>query len=599
MPLRDNLLGRSPADKRDEREELGFVRHPAVRWLSPGLLAKSGVEVLVSGTFGKFADKREIQREPQIGLDHGAATGDVWVDYLSDTGDGWYATYTMAWLLAQPSLEFDGETLPRASILLLGGDQVYPTAEPVAYEDRFIGPFAAALPKTDASEKPELYAIPGNHDWYDGLASFLRVFCAREGRIGDWCTRQRRSYFAIRLPNDWWIWAIDIQLDTYIDDVQLDYFRTQQVKPDDKIVLMTAKPAWVKALPGRVEPASWRYLSYFEERVVRASGAHLALTITGDIHHYARYEPAGPGAAAEPTRLTAGGGGAYLSGTHTLVPELHLRSLDHDDSESVTYTRAQVYPRDEDSRRLSNGVAGLARHNPSFAGLMGALYVLLGMAMLGALNAGADAIHETATGDGFLGFLAASAGGLSLIIVALLLGGIFGGTDIVPSALEQKVRVVRATKLARLAFAALHTVAHVAIASLVLWLVLALVGDHPWAIWLLGLAALFAAGAALGATVFGLALLAVHKLRGSKSPANANLVFTAQSIPDYKNLVRMRFGADGSLTLYPLGVDRVGRDWDYTPEHAPGPKFTPRGATPRVRPIDGPLAYDTTGRRIG
>ena len=595
MPLTDKLRGRSPAEKRDEREELGFVRQPAVRWLSPGLLAKSGVEVLVSGTFGKFADKREIQREPQLGMDYRAATGDVWVDYLSDTGDGWEATYTMAWLLAQESLDFDGEPLPRGQILLLGGDQVYPSANAIAYEDRFIGPFAAALPKSDAVEKPELYALPGNHDWYDGLASFLRVFCARGGRIGDWCTRQRRSYFALRLPNNWWIWAIDIQLDTYIDDVQLDYFLTQEVAPGDKVILMTAKPAWVKSVPGRVEPESWRYLSYFEERVVRASGAHLALTITGDIHHYARYEPRDE--PEEPTRLTAGGGGAYLSGTHTLYPELHVRSLDSEESETVTYSLAEVYPRAADSRRLSNGVLQLARLNPSFAGLIGGLYVLLGMAMLGALNGGADGLYETATANGFSGLLAAAAGGMSLVVVALLFGATFGSLDLVPNPLEQKMGVVRATKLARLAVALAHAAIHVLIATLVLWLVLKVVGDHPLAIWALGLAALFAAGVALGATVWGFFMLVVHKVRGSKAWRNANEVFTAQSIPDYKNLVRMRFAADGSVTLYPLGVDRTGRAWDYTPEAAPAPTFSPRGARPVAHAIDGPLEFDRSGRR--
>ncbi len=597
MPLRDKLRERSPADERAEREQLGFVRRPAVRWLSPGLLAKSGVEVLVSGTFGKFADKREIQREPQLGLDYSATPGDLWVDYLSDTGDGWEATYTMAWLLAQESLDFDGQALPRGRILLLGGDQVYPTAEPAAYEDRFIGPFAAALPKSDAVDKPDLYAIPGNHDWYDGLASFLRVFCAREGRIGDWRTRQRRSYFALKLPNDWWVWGIDIQLDTYIDDVQLDYFLTQQVKPGDKIVLMTAKPAWIKAVPGRVEPESWRYLSYFEERVVRAGGAHLALTITGDIHHYARYEPRD--APDEPTRVTAGGGGAYLSGTHTLYPELHVRSLDHDESQTITYERAEVYPRAVDSRRLSNGVLNLARLNPSFAGLIGGLYVLLGMTMLGALNAGAGGLFATATADGFSGFLAAATGGMSLVIVALLFAATFGGLDLVPDPLEQNRNVVRATKLARLAVALIHTAVHLLIATVALWLMVELVGDHPLLIWALGLVALFAAGFALGATVWGFFMLAVHRVRGSKAWRNANEVFTAQSIPDYKNLVRMRFGADGSLTLYPLGCDRIGRDWDHTPASAPAPKFSPRGAAPVAHPIDGPLVFDSSGRRAG
>ena len=163
MPLKDRLRSRTASDLREERDELGFIRQPEVRWLSPGLLARAGVEVAVSGTFGKFADKREIQREPQDPLDY-SSVGELWIDYLSDTGDGWDATYTMAWLLAQPSLPFGDEELPRGSILLLGGDQVHPTAGPETYEDRFIGPFAAALPQTDAPQGPELYALPGNHD---------------------------------------------------------------------------------------------------------------------------------------------------------------------------------------------------------------------------------------------------------------------------------------------------------------------------------------------------------------------------------------------------------------------------------------------------
>ena len=596
MPLKDKLPGRSPGDLRDEREALGFVRQRAVRWLSPGLLMKSGVEVVVSGTFGKFADKREIQREPQDGLDYSAAN-ELWVDYLSDTGDGWDATYTMAWLLAQEHLEFDGEPLPRGKVLLLGGDEVYPLADAIAYEDRFIGPFAAALPKSGAVDKPELYALPGNHDWYDGLVSFLRVFCTREGRIGDWVTRQRRSYFGVKMPHDWWVWAVDIQLDTYLDDGQLDYFRSLPVKPGDKIILMTAKPAWIKALPGRVEPASWRYLSYFEERVVRASGGRLVLTITGDIHHYARYEPAGANAADAPTRLTAGGGGAYLSGTHTLYDELQLRSLDHDAAHTVTYTREEIYPRAQDSKRLSRGIVKLALLNPSFAGMLGAFYAVLGLAMLGALNSGAGSLFANATADGFSGLLTGAAGGASLIIAVMLFAGIFGGTDIVPSALEKSAVVARATTLARLAMALLHVAVHLAIVALVLWAVLQAIGDHPLAIWAVGLVALFVAGAALGATVFGMSLFAIHKMRGVKAWENANQVFTGQSIPDYKNLVRMRFAADGSLTLYPLGVDRVGRDWDHTPAEAPAPLFTPRGAAPAVHAIDVPLRYDASGRR--
>lgn len=593
--LKDDLRSRTAADLRLERDELGFVRQPQVRWLSPGLLARSGIEVVVSGTFGKFADKREIQREPQEDLDFSAETGDLWIDYLSDTGDGWEATYTMAWLLAQPALQAGDETLPRGRILLLGGDEVYPSATPEQYEDRFIGPFAAALPRSEHPAKPELYALPGNHDWYDGLASFLRVFCTRDGRIGDWRTRQRRSYFAIRLPNGWWIWAIDIQLDTYIDDVQLDYFLAQQVAPGDKVILMTAKPAWVKAVPDRTEPASWRYLSFFEERVVRAKGARLALTITGDQHHYARYEPtAGAGAADAPTRITAGGGGAYLSPTHTLRETLDLRSLDHD--ASVTCERAEIYPREAQSRRLSNGILKLARLNPSFAGLMGAVYVLLGLAMLAALNAGERPLLDAV--DGFARFLSEATGGMSIVLALLLFGGLFGGTDIKADALETKRGRRGATRVAKLLVALVHTLVHLLLAAAVVYLGASLAPDGaPLVAWIAGVVLLFAVGAAVGSTVFALVLLAIHRVRGPKAPAAANQVFTGQSIADHKNMVRMRFAADGSVTLYPLGVDRIGRHWRYEGRQAGGSRFEPRGAPPRVHPIDGPLTFDASGRR--
>lgn len=590
--LKDKLRGRTAADLRAERDELGFVRRPAVRWLSPGVLARSGVEVVVSGTFGRFADKRELQREPQDGLDYSAVRGDIWVDYLSDTGDGWEATYTMAWLLAQPALEAADETLPRGRILVLGGDEVYPSATPEQYEDRFIGPFASALPKSGHADKPDLYALPGNHDWYDGLVSFLRVFCAREGRIGDWRTRQRRSYFAIRLPNDWWIWAIDIQLDTYIDDVQLDYFLSQQVAAGDKVILMTAKPAWVKAVAHRPEPSSWRYLSYFEERVVRARGARLTLVLTGDRHHYARYEPVGGDDA--PTRITAGGGGAYLSPTHTLPQSIELRSLDHD--KSVPYERAEIYPRDSDSRRLSNGILRLAPLNPSFAALLGAIYVLFGLAMLGALKAGGGALLDA--GDGFGGFLSEAAGAMTIVLALALFGAIFGGTDIKPDALETSGPRRRATQLAKVLVALAHTLVHLLLAAALVYLAASIApAGAPRVAWLLSVVALFAAGFAIGSTVFALVLLAVHRIRGPKAPEAANQVFTGQSIGDYKNLVRMRFASDGSLTLHPLGVDRIGRDWRYEGRREDGARFEPRGAAPQAQPIDGPLKFDASGRR--
>ncbi len=622
MPLKDNLRKRSADDLRHERDQLGgWIRQPEVRWLDPSILAKAGVEVAVSSTFGKFADKREIQTQPQgTPLPAGSAQpqgcfdysgeGELWIDYLSDTGDGWIATQTMAWVCAQPSLTIENEALPRGSVLLLGGDQVYPTATTEAYEDRFKGPFAAALPRSQAGAEPDLFAVPGNHDWYDGLVSFLRLFCSG-GWIGGWRTRQRRSYFALKLPSDWWIWAIDIQLDTYIDDIQLAYFAEQKIGPGDKIILLTAKPSWVAAVDGRVEPPTWRFLNFFEERMVRDTGARLVLTITGDRHHYARYEPTGDGADEAPTRLTAGGGGAYLSGTHTLPPDLHLRTMprktgddSYEEQPVVDNHLEAIYPSVKDSRRLSNGILKLAVLNPAFGRLMGVFYALIGASLLGAIpntvgvgspvpegfTAYAPLDVSALVGhQGYFDFLSSATGGMAIVLAVLLFGGIFGGLDIKQSTPR------------RLAVAVAHTVVHLLAASLTIWLAIRLV-PHVWdakfPIWVVGLAAAFAVGQYLGTTVFAFFLWFVHKWRGPKAQENANQVFTGQSIGDYKNLLKLRLAAGGVLTIYPLGVDAACRTWDLA-ESAPHPLFVPRGTTaPVVHPIDKPLRFDPDGNRV-
>lgn len=70
-----------------------------------------------------------------------------------------------------------------------------------------------------------MYAVPGNHDWYDGLSNFMEVFA--EGRaIGQWRTQQHASYFAIKLPYKYWIFAIDIGLGGELDERQVLYFQS-------------------------------------------------------------------------------------------------------------------------------------------------------------------------------------------------------------------------------------------------------------------------------------------------------------------------------------------------------------------------------------
>ena len=53
---------------------------------------------------------------------------------MSDSGDGWNSTYAIAFALAQPKLELGADDgngdrwqVPRADVLVFGGDEVYPT----------------------------------------------------------------------------------------------------------------------------------------------------------------------------------------------------------------------------------------------------------------------------------------------------------------------------------------------------------------------------------------------------------------------------------------------------------------------------------------
>ena len=63
------------------------------------------------------------------------------------------------------------------SFTYLVSDIIYPAGDVLDYEDKLFRPYQR-LPGP-------IYAVPGNHDWYDGLTGFLRMFA--QGRwIGGW-----------------------------------------------------------------------------------------------------------------------------------------------------------------------------------------------------------------------------------------------------------------------------------------------------------------------------------------------------------------------------------------------------------------------------
>ena len=312
-----------------------------VDWFDPGLLAKVGVRSIISATLGQYTDQRLIQaatdNESEDGLkaryDYSGASsaadailpekdGAIWVDYIADLGDGFEATYAMAYLLAANELNVSGEPtpLPAGKLLIMGGDQVYPDATKQEYESRLRDPYDWAF-STDTPAR-KVFAIPGNHDWYDGLSAFSALFCSARDRIsggvgsqlGGWRCHQHRSYFAIKLPHNWWIWGPDIQLADNLDDSQRDYFdlMADQTKPGDTIILCLAEPSWLHKNYDNLHEISM---------LARKRGAKICTVLAGDWHHYSRYTNDKLGTQF----ITSGGGGAFAHATHGLKSHIELK----------------------------------------------------------------------------------------------------------------------------------------------------------------------------------------------------------------------------------------------------------------------------------
>jgi Calcineurin-like phosphoesterase len=528
-----------------QESAIGFKPRRPVQWLSPRELASTGLQVVVSGLFGTFADKREMQGVMSAAVpDHLTAKDELWIDYVSDIGDGFDATYTIARMLAEPTLDI-GVPNRRGDVLVMGGDEVYPTAKVAAYQDRTVGPYKAACPHND--DKPLLYALPGNHDWYDGLTAFLRVFCQSRW-IGGWKTCQTRSYWAVQLPARWWLWGIDIQFDTYIDEPQLRFFRTVAetegpagLEPGDAVILCSAKPSWVKA--NEEETEAYATLDFFEREIIRPKEAEVRLSLTGDTHHYARYQRVGGTAQ----KITAGGGGAYLSATHHLPEDLLLPPpASRDPGKSmppVPYERQACYPSWGTSTRLRLGAFRLLWRNWGFLLLAAALHLLFCFAVASELRGPADTfagVMDRLSSDEVLRVVPRS--GTASMLAVFLLAGLIGFT-------KPKHRKWRAV------LGVVHAVTQVAL--LVDVLVVASAAADGWHDVRFDAVFVFV-GAVAGGIGSGI-VMALYLVLADIFATNDNELFAAQGIVDYKCFLRMHLAADGELTVYPIRVDRVGR----------------------------------------
>lgn len=405
---------------------------PPVAWLLGRQLIASLKWILLYTAFGSKLDARDWmdakvypakdadekwkelheahvgQKSSQSGTDYWE-NKEFWFDYLSDTGDGTRATYSIAYLcmsnlwvrqrwetgmpdphLADVQLDQFAdaehpELLPRGEFLLIGGDTSYHLSDYATLHLRFQNPFdwayedlindlTAADRKKDSNaptrkiDRRPLFAIPGNHDYYDMLDGFRRQFrtptssrpdnkdyapgdlSAPQLRLRGFIKQQDTSYIALQLPNAWMLWGLDTELGK-IDERQRDFFLGLKEETPDKLIVATSAPttAFGKGANREDEKCSKAFLQLKlarpfvtdlppGETTLRPD--QIRLDIAGDIHQYARYwgptsNPSNPRPTAKRTAPTAdnyasvvsGLGGAFHHPSTTYVDEVKEQAL--------------------------------------------------------------------------------------------------------------------------------------------------------------------------------------------------------------------------------------------------------------------------------
>jgi hypothetical protein len=502
---------------------------PMTGWFDPKVMAQSAAMLLTANIFGRHSDTRLIEAlgsQPQDLFDYRDHPGEFWLDYVADLGDGWNSTHAVASAIASESL-LDTRA---ADVLVMGGDEVYPYPSRNAYARRTETPYSEAFARQ--ARRPDVFAIPGNHDWFDSLVAFSRAFCRPERGFAGCRTRQTRSYFALALPRDWWLLGIDLQLGADFDEPQLRYFRdvAARMGATANIVLCVPEPQWVYEVTyPDYEAYTSRTLDYFCNEVLQRP---VAVMLTGDLHFYRRYSD-----TQGRHKMIAGGGGAFLHPTHKPhTPELQ-----------EGFTEQASYPPKSTSSRLAWRNLLFPFINPKACLLPGLVYALSAWLASSRLNlADVDTV-----GHAFASSLRVAVRdplcGLWLLFV---IAGLVFFTD-------------THSRAYRILGGALHALAHLSAALVLAWLamhfttgLLHMTYGDPLQLLLAG-ALVFSGGGVVGGLVIGIYLLVSINLFGR----HGNEAFSSLRGQDYKHWLRLHIDAAGVLTIHALGIDRVPRRW--------------------------------------
>lgn len=251
------------------------------------------------------------------------------------------------------------------SFSVIASDVIYPSGRSHQYREKFYVPYR--------NYHQDIYAVPGNHDWYDELVGFMIHFCDNTfhrletrrptvdlGKLEMLRVIRRNKFFQ---PNMYFyidtkhirLVFVDTGIRGRIGDAQRDWLEKVSSDEQDKPkILICGKPIFANG--------------GFDERLRDLNDIvnrfNYKLVIAGDTHNYQRYRiPVDVGGIRKVLwHVVNGGGGAYLTRTHK-IPKANDMKFPADlrielDTETVDFvpgrelTDFECYPSRDVSRAL-------------------------------------------------------------------------------------------------------------------------------------------------------------------------------------------------------------------------------------------------------
>jgi hypothetical protein len=336
-------------------------QHKNFSWINPKPLWDSRNDRIARWVGDSTDDERKrwIEAQRRKGIDTSftvsnfAGRDELSFFVLGDPGEGDDSQYHV---LAPLHATKDG-----LAFTYILSDVIYPAGDVRDYYDKFFWPYQK-LPGP-------IYAIPGNHDWYDGLHGFMIQLCdadpdlrppsrREESRLKrvffdlTWReaseamqdeleemrklrpdpSNQPAPYFVVELK-DLLLVGIDTGIRGVIDDQQAEWLRGVSKLPKDKI-LMTGKPMIVDAGRKTTQIAG-------SKETVNAlvdDPAHRYIAVMGgDIHNYQRY-PVRHEDGRVVQHIVSGAAGAYTKATHK-IPKATVEGCGCDEADFRCYPR--------------------------------------------------------------------------------------------------------------------------------------------------------------------------------------------------------------------------------------------------------------------